>query len=365
MATIKAISSHASITNATNYILNPDKTDKNLIFCKDCTQKKAKQQMAMIKDLYQKKSGRTYKHFVLSFNEKENISPMQVKIFTEELIKRAELFNDFQVIGAVHTDTKNLHAHFIVNSVAFTDGHKFNQSKNDLQNLKNLSDTLCKEKGFTVTEKGKTFDGDLRVDTVSYNTNTYHTLIKAEQGKVKSWLWDMAVAISEVYDVASSKEEFIEELKKRKIKTKWQKNRKYITFENENGKKVRNKKLQQYFNFDLSKEGLINEFETKQRYQNAKINDRKSELARENSELERENSELERENRKFERIRFNFEREQKLKRKLRRRARDFERIERRQNETADRIARDEEADRESTGVSGERKRKSQGFEIEL
>lgn len=41
----------------------------------------------------------------------------------------------------------------------------------------------------------------------------------------------------------------------------WKDSRKNITFENEEGKKVRDKNLSKTFNLNITKEGLLNEFE--------------------------------------------------------------------------------------------------------
>lgn len=46
---------------------------------------------------------------------------------------------------ATHTDTEYLHTHFIVNSVSYVDGHKLQQSRDELQNMKDQSDHLYRE----------------------------------------------------------------------------------------------------------------------------------------------------------------------------------------------------------------------------
>lgn len=266
MATVKCINSKASLKKAVDYI--QDKEKVSLSFSNNCNIKRATQQMMMVKNLFDKKEGRAYKHFTVSFHKDEKINEREVAEFTMELINRSKMFDDFQVVGAVHNDRDHLHSHFIVNSVSFVDGHKFQQSKKDLQNLKNLCDEICKEKGLTITEKGKTFEQTEREELSAYSKETYRMLKKAEEGKVDSYVTNIAVEVLTAKEQATTKDEFVEMLLERGIKTDWKENRKYITFTDlEREKqglqkcKVRHNRLEQYFNMEFGKEELENEFE--------------------------------------------------------------------------------------------------------
>ena len=48
------------------------------------------------------------------------------------------------------------------------------------------------EQGLHVPEKGKTFAGEVREETVAWSKDTYQLLKQAEQGKVKSYVQDIA-----------------------------------------------------------------------------------------------------------------------------------------------------------------------------
>lgn len=72
---------------------------------------------------------------------------------------------------------------------------------------------------------------------------------------------DCGLAVLESLEQCESKEQFIGNMKKRGWKVIWKDSRKNITFENEDGKKVRNKNLSKTFNLNITKEGLLNEFE--------------------------------------------------------------------------------------------------------
>lgn len=62
------------------------------------------------------------------------------------------LFSCYEVVHATHVDRQHTHSHFIVNSVSFVDGHKFQMSKKDLEDMKKLNNKLCLEHGLTVCE---------------------------------------------------------------------------------------------------------------------------------------------------------------------------------------------------------------------
>lgn len=57
-----------------------------------------------------------------------------------------ELWGDrFQVVVTTHTNTKNVHNHFFINSVSFVDGKKYYDNKTNYAIMRRTSDDLCKE----------------------------------------------------------------------------------------------------------------------------------------------------------------------------------------------------------------------------
>lgn len=282
MAVIKAVSSKADIITAINYVSEEEKTISKLISGFNCCPETAIDEMQATKELYKKTGGRTYKHFVQSFAAEESITSEQAHDIAKEFVERSPFFEGFEVLIATHEDRKHIHTHFIVNSVSFEDGHKLQQSKSDLQALKDLSDELCEAQGLKITVKGQTFDGEQREDTVAYRKETYRQLIKAEEEKVQSYVQNIALAVMDVREQATSQEEFIRLLKERGIDVDWQDTHKYITFTDLSRKKsgekkckVRNNKLEQYYNISFNKEDLLNEFEVNARRTKAEAEARK------------------------------------------------------------------------------------------
>ena len=268
MATIKAVSSRCRINSILDYVTKEEKTDLQLLSGMNCSPETVYDEMQATKEVYGKTGGRTYKHFVQSFHKDENIIPEQAHEIAQVFADQCKQFQGFEVLIATHKDKKHIHTHFIVNSVSFEDGHKFRMNKNELQEMKDLSDQLCRQRGLYICEKGKTFEGAEREETTAYSKETYRLLKKAEQGEVKSYIQDIALSILDCKEQATSRQDFIQKMNERGYGVDWQDNHKYITFvdlaRQEKGEKqckVRNNKLERYYNMDFGKESMELEFE--------------------------------------------------------------------------------------------------------
>ena len=186
MAVIKAVSSKAGIGQALDYVTKEEKTEDKLVSGLHCEPDTVKDEMQATKELWGKTGGRTYKHFVHSYHEDEHITPEQAHKNAIELAKGTEAWKGHEVLIATHIDRGHIHTHFIVNSVNFEDGHKLQWSKADLQNLKDRCNEQSRQQGLHVPEKGKTFSGEEREETVAWNKETYNLLKQAEKGEGKS-----------------------------------------------------------------------------------------------------------------------------------------------------------------------------------
>lgn len=263
MAVIKAVSSKAGIGQALAYVTKDEKTEKKLVSGLNCEPDTAKDEMQATKELWGKTEGRTYKHFVQSFAPEEKIEPEQAHCIACQMAAERPEWKGFEVLIATHQDKDHIHSHFIVNSVSFEDGHKLQQSRADLQNMKDMSDEICRQQGFHITEKGKTFSGEVREETVAWKKETYQLLKQAEQGKVKSYVQDIALAVLDCKETATSRETFIRLMNERGYGVDWKDSHKYITYTDlareqvgEKACKIRNNKLEKYYNMDFGKEEM-------------------------------------------------------------------------------------------------------------
>ena len=185
MAVIKAVSSKAGIGHAIDYVTKKEKTEEKLVSGLHCEPETVKEEMQATKELWGKTDGRTYKHYVQSYHEDEEITPEQAHKNAVELAEHTKAWKGHEVLIATHIDKGHIHTHFIVNSVNYENGHKLQWSKHDLKDLKERCNEQSREQGLHVPEKGKTFAGEVREETVAWSKDTYQLLKQAEQGKVK------------------------------------------------------------------------------------------------------------------------------------------------------------------------------------
>ena len=274
MAVIKAVSSKAGIGHAIDYVTKKEKTEEKLVSGLHCEPETVKEEMQATKELWGKTDGRTYKHYVQSYHEDEKITPEQAHKNAVELAEHTKAWKGHEVLIATHIDKGHIHTHFIVNSVNYEDGHKLQWSKYDLKDLKERCNEQSREQGLHVPEKGKTFAGEVREETVAWSKDTYQLLKQAEQGKVKSYVQDIALAVLDCKETATSRENFIRMMNERGYGVDWQDSHKYITFtdlkrqeQGEKQCKIRNNKLEKYYNMDFGKESLEHEFEGNARSQ--------------------------------------------------------------------------------------------------
>lgn len=270
MAIVKAIngskSSHGAMRNVIEYVLRDNKTDRDTLCYVsgpwDDSQKinydSVYRSFLNEKKLWDKDSGRMYLHTVLSFHEGEKIGPEQVLEFGKAWAEK--VYPDNQSLLAVHQDKGHLHCHIVTNSVSFIDGHKINVSRKDLQRWKGICNQMCAERGLTVAEKGRHFDGSAieQGEVRAWGKDKYKLL---QNETKKSYVAECGMAVLQALERSTDRDSFISEMKSQGWKTIWQDSKKHITFMDENGRKVRGSNLEKTFHIPATKEGLTNEFE--------------------------------------------------------------------------------------------------------
>ena len=168
-------------------------------------------------------------------------------------------FERFQTLIGVHKDRNHVLVHLVTNTVSFEDGHKLHNSRADLDRMKQFTNEMCRERGLTVATRGKDFYGkDLEEGHVIAWSKDKYNLFR--QQVKDSFVADCAMAVLKALENCISKEKFIEKMKQFGWNVNWTEKRKHITFQNQDGKKVRDSNLSKTFHLDISKEGLENEF---------------------------------------------------------------------------------------------------------
>ena len=99
MAVIKAVSSKAGIGHAIDYVTKKEKTEEKLVSGLHCEPETVKEEMQATKELWGKTDGRTYKHYVQSYHEDEEITPEQAHKNAVELAEHTKAFCVFDRIN--------------------------------------------------------------------------------------------------------------------------------------------------------------------------------------------------------------------------------------------------------------------------
>ena len=210
------------------------------------------------KKIWKKDSGRMYAHNIISFHRDEKVTPEECMEIGRRFCD--QFFSGHQSLIAVHQDRDHLHIHIVTNTVSYIDGRKLHQSRADLEKQKVFTNQLCVERGLSVAEKGKHFDGTKieEGEIRGWSKDKYHLLVNEAK---KSFVADCAIAIVETLQDCTSREAFIAGMTQRGWNVTWTAKKKHITFTNGNGDKVRDTNISKTFSMNIDKENLIHEFE--------------------------------------------------------------------------------------------------------
>ena len=259
----KRTNSHGAMRNCIEYVLRPDKTSELLTYVTgpyrhdEINYDLVYRTFLEEKKMWDKDTGRMYAHNIISWHKDEQITPEQALEFGKEFAEN--WFSGFQTLVAVHKDKEHIHCHLVTNSVSYEDGRKLHNTKKDLERMKQLTNQMCRERGLTVAEKGKHFDGSQieKGEVIAWSKDKYNLF---RQQVKDSFVADCAMAVLKALENCISKEKFIEKMKQFGWNVNWTEKRKHIIFQNQDGKKVRDSNLSKTFYLDISKEGLENEF---------------------------------------------------------------------------------------------------------
>lgn len=120
----------------------------------NCSINTARTEMMAVKKRYGKEDG------IVAFHGYQSFAPNETtpEIAHEIGIRLAnELWGErFQVIVATHLDKENhIHNHFVLNSVSFKDGYRYNDCTKTYMLMRKTSDCICKKFGLSVIENPK------------------------------------------------------------------------------------------------------------------------------------------------------------------------------------------------------------------
>ena len=216
MATTSIWSIKNNLKQSINYIINPEKTinedygkntynylelssnkDYNFknekthyVSCLNCSETDPHKDMKFTKERYFKTDNILAFHAYQSFKEGE----ISADIAHEIGVKFAEeMFRDYEVVVATHQNTNHIHNHFIINSVSFKTGKKYNNNRTNLAKLRQISDSLCEEYGLSVLKEDIGYKSTYNHKVIN---NVYYKTLKEDLDNIISY----SVTLKQVMD---------------------------------------------------------------------------------------------------------------------------------------------------------------------
>ena len=137
------------------YAANAEKTDQRMyVTALNCPPETACQSMMETKRRFGKLKGNVAYHGYQSFRPGE-LTPETCHEIGIETARR--MWPDYEVVVTTHLNTESLHNHFVVNSVSFKTGEKFQNKIRDHVRLREVSDALCLDHELSVLGKSKLY----------------------------------------------------------------------------------------------------------------------------------------------------------------------------------------------------------------
>lgn len=214
MATTSIWSIKNNLKQSINYIINPEKTINKdygkidfdflegkkdydfkkekicYVSCLNCDENNPFDDMKDTKEYYCKKDGVLAYHGYQSFKEGEVTPDIAHEIGVKFV---SEMFKDYEVVVATHQNTNHIHNHFIINSVSFKTGKKYNNNRTNLAKLRNISDSLCAEYGLSVLDEDVGYKSTYNHKVIN---NDYYKTLKDDLDSVISY----SVTLKQVMD---------------------------------------------------------------------------------------------------------------------------------------------------------------------
>lgn len=154
MAITKILYRNGGLRQAIDYITNPVKTNEQLLTdYVRCDPGYAAQQMMDTKRALGKTAGRQCYHIIQSFKPDE-ITPELAHEIARQFA--AEHLPGYEAVIATHVDKTHIHSHIVFNSVNAATGKMYHSTReNYYQQIRRISDRLCRENGLSIILQGE------------------------------------------------------------------------------------------------------------------------------------------------------------------------------------------------------------------
>lgn len=158
---------------ALSYTQNDEKTDQKMyVSTINCPKHDPYGAMMATKRQFGKMGGNVAYHGFQSFKPGE-VTPEEAHKIGMETAK--QMWGDeYQIVVTTHLNTDSLHNHFVINSVSFKTGRKFENHVSDHYKLREISDAICREYNKSVLENAGFYCGEKKAYWVRKNGGMTH-----------------------------------------------------------------------------------------------------------------------------------------------------------------------------------------------
>ena len=181
MAITKILSRKGRLDVGIRYVLNGDKTQEQILTARlNCDPGREARQMLETKRDYGKEGGVQYYHMIQSFRPGE-ITPELALEIAKEFAQ--EHLPGYQAVIGVHVDKAHIHAHILFNSVNADTGEKYHSNaRSYYQQIRAVSDRLCREHGLSVIVRGEPSQAVSYIEWLrqSKGRPTFRSLLEAD-----------------------------------------------------------------------------------------------------------------------------------------------------------------------------------------
>ena len=248
MATVK-VSTTISCSRAINYAEKRAEVKDAY----NCEITNAKQEMAMVREMYAKTVGIQAHLIIQAFSPEESAQLGAEKINQLGMELAQAIAPDHQIAVYTHVDKEHFHNHIVINSVNLETGNKYHQYK-EFNHVKGLNDKILKQHHLEIVQPQKHYE----------KLTSEEIQIKRREGT--PWKDEVRRKIDEVMQdrSVSSYEAFRERLEERGIKV--HERGQNVTYELlEDNKKVRGNKLGSSYERETIQQELVSRDLAKQK----------------------------------------------------------------------------------------------------
>ena len=181
MAVTKILARHAPVKALIDYALNGDKTNEQVLTAAlNCSTEFAARRMQQTKAQYHQEDGVQCYHIIQSFQPGEITPELALEIAQEFSM---EYLSGYEVVIGTHVDRHHVHSHIVFNSVSVETGKKYHSSPQSYyQQIRSVSDRLCREHGLSVIMEGGEKSGKSYVEWLreSKGQPTFRSMLEAD-----------------------------------------------------------------------------------------------------------------------------------------------------------------------------------------